>query len=636
NAHSHYGMAEGITRIFTLLRSDEPTEHIFGLLCDGIQSKESVHILDSLYERLTPELIRAGAAHRYGDETTAIDVLGAMQEEVPVELLMSILKDESKNKFVRVHALYTLHDLGIAVPLEYFVLGQDWCIYSVDNDMIESMTRLGQQAPIPALVELLGYDNNWVRASARRSLQNLAEHVPVELLCTALESKNASMREEAAGTLSAFGERAPVDKLLAMLSDEREKLYVRNAILGTLTNLGIRVPVDLLLRLMQLDDYNLRQATFDAFAVMGKDAPLDVLLTLLDDKTLRSNVLKVFGSLEENAPVDLLLSIFDNKAQSWSDSRSALHALAKLGKHAPVEEMIARLYDEDGEICGDLIDAFGEMGEYAPIDIILKAFNSNDHEVRSEADTALSVLSEDAPARLVAEARDDPRPVIRKRVLQALVKMGKDAPIEIALASLEDKETRADALSVLLELKVDVTARISKDTLVRMLDMENTDEEVNWQKLELLEQFGEPIPVELLLSALGGGSSVVAEKLYKRYPAVFRAVVAPQAEAILRGEPVGGVFASLVQTRIARAIGQIGRATPEVLNLVVDLLDWPYRETRLEAVRALGAIHRAIPDRAIRRLLELRRDPQSSELRRAADVALAEILSYENGMEDEA
>jgi HEAT repeat protein len=104
----------------------------------------------------------------------------------------------------------------------------------------------------------------------------------------------------------------------------------------------------------------------------------------------------------------------------------------------------------------------------------------------------------------------------------------------------------------------------------------------------------------------------------------------------LRGEPVGGVFSSLVQTRIARAIGQIGRATPEVLNLVVDLLDWPYRETCLEAVRALGAIHRTIPDRAIRRLLELRRDPQSSELRRAADVALAEILSYENGMEDEA
>jgi hypothetical protein len=96
------------------------------------------------------------------------------------------------------------------------------------------------------------------------------------------------------------------------------------------------------------------------------------------------------------------------------------------------------------------------------------------------------------------------------------------------------------------------------------------------------------------------------------------------------------MFASIVRTRIAKAIGQIGRATPEVLNMVVDLLDWPYQETRLEAVRALRAIHRTIPDRAIRRLIELRRDLQSSELRCAADIALAEILAYENGMEEEA
>lgn len=70
--------------------------------------------------------------------------------------------------------------------------------------------------------------------------------------------------------------------------------------------------------------------------------------------------------------------------------------------------------------------------------------------------------------------------------------------------------------------------------------------------------------------------------------------------------------------------------------MVVDLLDWPFEKTRLEAVRALGAIHRNIPDRAIRRLLTMRHAARSSELRSAADLALAEILSYENGMEEEA
>ena len=69
--------------------------------------------------------------------------------------------------------------------------------------------------------------------------------------------------------------------------------------------------------------------------------------------------------------------------------------------------------------------------------------------------------------------------------------------------------------------------------------------------------------------------------------------------------------------------------------MVVNLLDWPYWEVRMKAAEALGAIHRNIPDHAIRRLLELRHDPQALAVREAADEALAEILSRESGMEDE-
>ncbi|HZU01032.1 MAG TPA: hypothetical protein VFA10_15290, partial [Ktedonobacteraceae bacterium] len=58
---------------------------------------------------------------------------------------------------------------------------------------------------------------------------------------------------------------------------------------------------------------------------------------------------------------------------------------------------------------------------------------------------------------------------------------------------------------------------------------------------------------------------------------------------------------------------------------------------RLEAIQALGKLRRNIPDAAIHRLLQLRRDPDPKmrTVREAADDALAEILSLETGIEDE-
>jgi HEAT repeat protein len=65
------------------------------------------------------------------------------------------------------------------------------------------------------------------------------------------------------------------------------------------------------------------------------------------------------------------------------------------------------------------------------------------------------------------------------------------------------------------------------------------------------------------------------------------------------------------------------------------LLDWPHWGVQCEAARALGKLRRNVPDRAIRRLLALRRAAASPAVRRAADDALSEILSLETGIEDD-
>lgn len=630
---------QGIVRIFHHLQTKAPIARLLVMLHEGIHPEQCAQVLRHLYELVTPEILYAESLHLSQDECMAIRVVEAMQDAAPVELLMSILQDSGRNRVVRMVALHTLHDLGVAVPLEYFVLGQDWGDYGVDDDMVESMTRLGELAPIPELVQLLGYDNEWVRNSARRAIEQLAKYVSVDLLLEALESKNILVRLEAARACAAFGERAPINKLRALVQDEREMVHVRTAALKAVAAIGSHLPVDFLLELVRGSNQHLRDAALDAFQAMGKEAPLEIILALLDedDNDLRASALVILGSMQENAPVDLLLDLFDSADLDETSHHYAAQALATLGKYAPVDEILARLYNEDGEIREDIIDILGGLGESAPIDVLLQALSCEDAEIRERADTALYSLSESVPAYFIAQARRDTRPVVRRRVLAALIKLGKEAPIELAIASLQDEAVREHALEVLAELQVDITSILRMEALLQTLHSENEQYKSCWIELTLLAQFGAQVPLEPLLEKLGDSSAdtYAATTLYKTHPDFFCEVVAPQAEAILRGRPVGGVFASHVQTRIAETIGQIARVTSDVLAMVVALLDWPYWETRLHAVRALGAIRRNIPNRAIYRLMELRHDPQSPDVRRAADAALAENLSIENSMEDE-
>jgi HEAT repeat protein len=84
-------------------------------------------------------------------------------------------------------------------------------------------------------------------------------------------------------------------------------------------------------------------------------------------------------------------------------------------------------------------------------------------------------------------------------------------------------------------------------------------------------------------------------------------------------------------------IKKSGYRAPPVLTKVTELLDWPYWEVRMKAAQTLGALRRNIPDAALKRLLALRRDPDPlmRSVREAADDALAEILSLEDGIEDD-
>jgi HEAT repeat protein len=279
------------------------------------------------------------------------------------------------------------------------------------------------------------------------------------------------------------------------------------------------------------------------------------------------------------------------------------------------------------------------MGEYAPLEILLHALDNEDEDVRQRVSYELNDLAEAAPGKFVAATKDDHRAPVRRALMHAIARLGKDAPVELVLAALEDEDegVRFFARKALVALDVD-PAMIPMEPLLYALRKKYSNYDAHWPELSLLAKYGSDAPVEPLLALLGDSNRAIcknaAEALYQTHPEVF-AEVARQAEAILRGEPTGEVFASRVQSRIADRVKVIERATPAVLTMIADVLDWPYWEVRMKAAQALGAVQRNIPDRAIRRLIELRHDPYSQAVGQAADEALAEILSRESGMEDE-
>jgi HEAT repeat protein len=177
-------------------------------------------------------------------------------------------------------------------------------------------------------------------------------------------------------------------------------------------------------------------------------------------------------------------------------------------------------------------------------------------------------------------------------------------------------------------------------SLEPLLDLVENDssERVRAYAVRALGQLGARAPIDLLTATLGDSQQLVreaaAEALQCCNPEALYGVEA-EATAILQGRGPGMVLGSLVQNFVAEAIIDMEYTTPAILETLTQLLNWPYWQVRLKAIQAFGKIRRNIPDSALRRLLELRHDPQSQAVRRVANNVLAEVLSLETGIEDE-
>lgn len=603
--------------------------------------------LQAVYTQITPEMLERACQHRISDEIAALKVLGVMQEQAPLDLIQNIMHDEGREWHIRKQARRVLQQSGVTIPLNVLLQEADEKYIDYDREMVKALSRLGTQAPIQELIALLGHPRSVIQKTASEALCELAPYIPVDDLLKALHDRKTPWKSiNSIRVCSTLGERAPFEELIALLHSPKENQHIRIAALHALADLHNYVSVETILAVVKDKNQKVRKHCLQVLENWGEQVPTGALLALLKEKHYepRSEVILALGRLGERTPVELLLEVMESGHAN--DAPAAIEALSELGELAPVDELLAYLHDEHGTLRPTVLKELGNLGEQAPLDIIVAALDHPERYVVTNAREALETLATTAPRMLLTLSLDNPHVAVRHALMQAVVNLGPGNNNELAIAALSDmdKEVRRLACKALVHSDIDPDL-IPLEPLIKPLQEEcnvatyYSENQGYGAELRLLAKCGSRVPAEMILPVFGHHHTKSCENaartLYITHPALFHELVVPQAEAILRGEAVAGVFTARVQSRIADMVRQIGHASSTVLNILGEMLDWPYWEVQSTAAEALGTIHRYVPDRAIHKLLELRLTSPSRSVKAAAENALTSIFTHEGGMEDE-
>ncbi|HEU5378252.1 MAG TPA: HEAT repeat domain-containing protein [Ktedonobacteraceae bacterium] len=537
--------------------------------------------------------------------------LTRFRERFPLDLLLSALLHEHTG--IRETAVHILSELNTVLDVSRLVIPLQTTILAYQHDperdhyswdarfLIEALGLCREYAPIAFLVSLL--EDDQLSDEVGEALANLGEYVPFEVFFTMLRSPNQCVNEHALLGLGKQKERVPVDRLLTLLPCK--------------------------------GDTPERSRNEQGEPDQEEDEDEQYMIQLIINALLE---------LEEYASPDILQDLLHHEnGQVCISAQRALAELATKGIRERVIRSWLSHYDEQ-LVRQSAVEAYAALGEAVPLAFWLDALQGNEDEnLAVGAACVLEQLARVIPETIAVLAPACHLPGMCRARLRAWSMLGELDKILSAAQSETHDDVRLCAIEILGEMQ-DSQAIAPLLQLLRDEDHSRLLLGV----IEALSKLGNAVPPEPLLEICGyreyesqrwyftdlEPGIEAATVLKQTHPDVFRSIV-PLAEAMMRGEPPAGVFASRTRSQIADAVKGIGRSGPLTIAHLSESLDWPYWQVRMKAAQALGKVRRDIPTSTIRRLLELRHDPASRAVREAADEALAEILSLETGIEDD-
>ena len=628
-----YYSNDEIISTFVDMQGRVPVEALLNQINSGLGQDTVYKILHGVYEWVMPITLVSACANTDSGKWRAVTLLGKVGGPSIISLLLQVAQNETYSRSVRIQTICALSDLSAKVPFDILVEAIRWDSYEVMPDIFAKiMEQLGQDAPIDKIFVLLNEDHKLLQLGACMALEKLTAFIPLSRVLALLENKEEIIFK-AICILGAYKEQTPIDILLGIAHDVTKAPDIRGYALYAISKSEIPISLEALQPLLQDGSRSVRQSVLWNFT---KIIPTEYIIKNLqaNDYDIREDALATLRSIVEegvDVPVNLLLRpLLEILEGDDYLSEEAAEVLSMLGEHAPVDALVANIYySGTKDFREEIIRVLENLKEYAPLSILVEALNSPMQQV---AAGVLKNLAEYLPAAILALIKDDIREPVQVVRIEASGHLPvEDVPVDDILNALrsEYEYVRISALRTLERLNPYIPV---ESVLPLLYDL---DEYVRELALKTLAFYGERAPLDILLPYLGGENAPQAiETLQQTHPQALVALV-PQAEAIMRGGPVTGVLTSLQQLHIANVLERMSRATSAHFALLTAMLDWPHWEVRVKAMRAFGSIRRNVPDAALHRLMTLRNDAPLLIERNAANDALAEILSLEQGLEDE-
>lgn len=418
------------------------------------------------------------------NEPVRARVARALQEQVPVERLISVLR--ASDWEVRAAAVRVLGKLGrrdqverlvhVALhdPHESVQLATGWALRDL-REAVPRATLVGEAEPRAPLLAALHHPASQVRAGAVWALGNLQDRTILEVVVAGLSDSHPHVRQTASVVLEELKSNYhlyPVDNLPTEDSLGGE---ARMTAIWVLEALGNHAPVELLLLALDDQEWLVRKAAIEALAGLGEHMPVEPVLIALRDwaDEVRLAAVKALAHLGEQIPVDALRMVLAD--QDPSVRLAAIETLGKAGAHAPIDQLMElALSSPDADMRAAAQEALEGHAARIPLEPLLEGLNNSKEEVRSAALAVLGRLGERAPSAPLLQALSDASGWVRGVAAWALGRRAESAaaaPLVTALAD-EDAFVREWAVWALGQLGKYLTAEQTK-RLERTLSDEN-------------------------------------------------------------------------------------------------------------------------------------------------------------------
>lgn len=646
-------MLGAVEKALEVMGERVPLEILFeALQGNGWINYSAAKVLSSLGERIPVQTLFDMAQYDYaGIRCAAVYILGAQGKRGSVELLLASLRD--KHPSVREAAVEVLGGQK-RLPDKSLVVALRDENTNVCHTAARVLQALGKDAPLEAVIAALDDADKEICLIAATICTTHEMPVPTEVLIRALQNardvlifERGALEIALVEALAVKEDQNALDMLLRILQQHSEDA-VRHAAAQAVRRRLEPLSLDELMQMfysLYTGDAPQRRAAVELLGVYGEEGgvpvPLEVLKDIIDeddDEEVSGAALQALLVQGRRVPMYIYRDLLQSGNTYLRDI--ALKALAKQGSRLPLSDLLDALRSDD-RLMYDTVGQVLEMqGTLLPIEIMLEALQHDYEKIRQAVVRILIAQKRYVPVQSLLALLQDEQRRMRTAVVEVLTAYREPIPIELLLKELYDPEFTIgeEKFRIIAQAIIAQGERVPLGSLLPGLY--NRNRRVRQAILEVLQGLKKPVPLEMLMSAVVDEDmnvvSLAAQMLHDQYANILKQITV-EAAAILQGQSQGSFLSSITQCFIASIIKQLGYPAPEFLAKLTDLLRWPHWLVRLNAIEALGKLRRNVPDEAIKRLLQLRRDPDPmmSAICQAADEALAEILSLETGIEDD-